>query len=156
MATTDYRELLDREDIDAVLIGTPDHWHVPITVDACAAGKDVYVEKPLTHDLSEGERVLEARRRSKAVVQVGMQQRSMPQFRQAAEIVRSGKIGTVHKVHLTWNRNVPRARRGTTTSIPGRSTGNGSWAAHPIKPSMLTAFAIGAGSGTSVGGSSRT
>src|SRR5262245_38152952 len=52
-ATKDYRAVLDRKDIDAVLIGTPDHWHVPITVDACAAGKDVYVEKPLTHDLSE-------------------------------------------------------------------------------------------------------
>jgi predicted dehydrogenase len=50
-ATKDYRAILDRKDIDAVLIGTPDHWHVPITVDACAAGKDVYVEKPLTHDL---------------------------------------------------------------------------------------------------------
>ena len=50
-----YKELLDRKDIDAVLIGTPDHWHVPMTIDACAAGKDVYVEKPLTHDLAEGQ-----------------------------------------------------------------------------------------------------
>src|SRR5207247_4448640 len=58
--TKDYRDLLDRKDIDAVIIGTPDHWHVPITVDACAAGKDVYVEKPLTHDLAEGQRVVDA------------------------------------------------------------------------------------------------
>src|SRR5262249_28050855 len=53
-ATKRYKELLDRNDIDAVLIGTPDHWHVPMTIDACSAGKDVYVEKPLTHNLDEG------------------------------------------------------------------------------------------------------
>src|SRR5512134_4026261 len=58
-ATKDYHALLARKDLDAVLIGTPDHWHVPITVDACAAGKDVYVEKPLTHDLSEGKAVVD-------------------------------------------------------------------------------------------------
>lgn len=111
-ATKDHRELLQRSDVDAVLIGTPDHQHVPITVDACQAGKDVYVEKPLTHDLSEGQSVLDAQNTRKRVVQVGMQQRSMPQFQKAQEIVASGQIGTVHKVHLTWNRNTPRARRG--------------------------------------------
>src|SRR5215475_11341608 len=66
-----YREILDRKDIDAVLIGAPDHWHVPMTVDACAAGKDVYVEKPLTHDLAEGRAVIEAVQKHKRVVQVG-------------------------------------------------------------------------------------
>src|SRR5438034_1092159 len=70
-ATKDYRALLDRKDIDAVVIGTPDHWHVPITVDACAAGKDVYVEKPLTHDLSEGQRVIDAQNKHNRIVQVG-------------------------------------------------------------------------------------
>src|SRR5688572_10093046 len=74
--TKDYRALLDRKHIDAVLIGTPDHWHVPITVDACTAGKDVYVEKPLTHDLSEGARVVDAQNNHKRIVQVGTQQRS--------------------------------------------------------------------------------
>src|SRR5437016_1051311 len=90
-ATKDYRALLDRKDIDAVLIGTPDHWHVPITVDACAAGKDVYVEKPLTHDLSEGARVIEAQNRSSRIVQVGTQQRSMPHLQDAQRIVKSGQ-----------------------------------------------------------------
>src|ERR1044071_1583507 len=75
-ATKDYRALLDRKDIDAVVIGTPDHWHVPITVDACAAGKDVYVEKPLTHDLSEGQQVIGAQNKYSRIVQVGTQQRS--------------------------------------------------------------------------------
>ncbi|HVU87424.1 MAG TPA: Gfo/Idh/MocA family oxidoreductase [Pirellulales bacterium] len=107
-ATKDHRALLDRKDIDAVLIATPDHWHVPITIDACAAGKDVYVEKPLTHEPSEGAAVIEAQNRHKRIVQVGTQQRSMPQFQKGFEIVRSGQLGKIHKVHLTWNRNTPR------------------------------------------------
>lgn len=110
-ATTfkDYRELLARKDIDAVLIGSPDHWHVPMTIDACAAGKDVYVEKPLTHDLSEGQPVIDAQNKHQRIVQVGMQQRSMPHIAKAREIIQSGGIGEVLKVHLTWNRNTPRA-----------------------------------------------
>ncbi|MES1213087.1 MAG: Gfo/Idh/MocA family oxidoreductase [Singulisphaera sp.] len=107
-AAKDYRALLDRKDVDAVLIATPDHWHVPITIDACAAGKDVYVEKPLTHDASEGAAVIDAQNKHKRVVQVGTQQRSMPQFQKGFEIVRSGQLGKIHKVHLTWNRNQPR------------------------------------------------
>lgn len=110
-ATKNYHELLARDDVDAVIIGTPDHWHVPMTVDACAAGKDVYVEKPLTHELSEGAAAIEAQNRHGRIVQVGMQQRSMPQFIEALEIIRSGEIGEVHKVHLTWNRNQNRPLR---------------------------------------------
>lgn len=110
-ATQHFRELLDRKDIDAVVIGSPDHWHVPMTVAACQAGKDVYVEKPLTHDLSEGERVIAAQRDSKAVVQVGTQQRSLPQFLKGYEIIQSGRLGEIYKVHLTWNRNQPRWNR---------------------------------------------
>jgi predicted dehydrogenase len=106
--TKDHRALLDRNDVDAVLIATPDHWHVPITIDACAAGKDIYVEKPLTHDPSEGAAVIAAQKKSGQIVQVGMQQRSLPQFQQAFDIVRSGQLGKIHKVHLTWNRNQPR------------------------------------------------
>lgn len=105
VSVKDYRELLDRKDIDAVLIGAPDHWHVPMTVDACAAGKDVYVEKPLTHDLSEGVRVIKAANDHKKIVQVGTQQRSMPHLQKAKELLDAGRIGRVFKVHLTWNRN---------------------------------------------------
>lgn len=106
--TKDHHELLARKDIDAVLIGSPDHWHVPLTIDACAANKDVYVEKPLTHDLAEGAKVIAAQNDSKRVVQVGMQQRSMPHIQKANEIIRGGGIGKVMKVHLTWNRNSAR------------------------------------------------
>jgi len=103
-----HHELLARKDVDAILIGSPDHWHVPLTIDACAAGKDVYVEKPLTHDLSEGDAVIKAQNDHHRVVQVGMQQRSMTHIQKAAEIIRGGGIGKVSKVHLTWNRNTPR------------------------------------------------
>ena len=108
----DYRQLLARKDVHAVLIASPDHWHVPMTVDALAAGKDVYVEKPLTHKLSEGRTVLDAVNRHKRVVQVGTQQRSMTHIRRAYELVRDGRLGTVHKVRMTWNRNSDRVRRG--------------------------------------------
>jgi predicted dehydrogenase len=108
--TKHYPELLERKDIDAVLIASPDHWHVPMTVDACAAGKDVYVEKPLTHNLQEGQAVIDAQNKHGKIVQVGMQQRSMPQFQKANELLRAGRLGTVHKVHLTWNRNAERFR----------------------------------------------
>jgi predicted dehydrogenase len=110
--TKHYKELLDRKDIQAVLIASPDHWHVPMTVDACAAGKDVYVEKPLTHSRAEETAVQEAQDRHGRVVQVGMQQRSLPHIQKAKEIVQSGRLGTVHKIHLTWNRNVDRVQKG--------------------------------------------
>jgi predicted dehydrogenase len=112
LATKHYQQILDSKDIDAVLIGSPDHWHVPMTVDACAAGKDVYVEKPLTHNLDEGKAVIEAQNKHQRMVQVGMQQRSMPHIAKARELIRGGWIGEVHKVHLTWNRNTDRVRRG--------------------------------------------
>ena len=103
-ATKEYREILDRKDIDAVLIGTPNHQHVPMMIAACSAGKDIYVEKPLTHRLEEGPAALEAQNRSNRIVQVGMQQRSMPQFQKGYELVKSGQLGPIRKVHLTWNR----------------------------------------------------
>jgi predicted dehydrogenase len=106
--TKDYRQLLERKDIDAVLIGAPNHQHVPIMRAACEAGKDVYVEKPLTHRLEEGKAALEAQNHYKRIVQVGMQQRSMPQFQKGYEIVTSGQLGPIRKVHLTWNRNAAR------------------------------------------------
>jgi len=108
----DYHQLLARKDIHAVLIASPDHWHVPMTVDAMAADKDVYVEKPLTHSLSEGKIVLDAAAKHKRVVQIGTQQRSMTHIRRAKELVAAGRLGTVHKVHLTWNRNTDRVRKG--------------------------------------------
>jgi predicted dehydrogenase len=112
-----FRAVLDRGDIDAVVIGAPDHWHVPMTVEACAAGKDVYVEKPLTHDLSEGPAAIAAQERHRRIVQVGTQQRSMPHFQQARALIQAGRIGKVLKVHMSWNRNVPIRGRDSVLGI---------------------------------------
>ena len=110
-ATKNYQELLARQDLDAVLIGTPDHWHSPLAIQACEAGKDVYVEKPLTHDRHEGQAVVDAQHKYQKIVQVGMQQRSMPHLQKGYEIIKSGQLGEIHKVHLTWNRNSARHQR---------------------------------------------
>ena len=110
-ATTVYAELLADKTIDAVLIASPDHQHVPMTLAALAAGKDIYVEKPLTHDAAEGATLIAAAAKSKAVVQVGMQQRSMPHIAKARELIRGGAIGTVLKVRMSWNRNSDRVKR---------------------------------------------
>lgn len=101
-AYADFRRVLERSDIDAVVIGTPDHWHALPTVRACEAGKDVYVEKPTSRTITEGRRMVEAARRYDRVVQVGTQQRSAPHFQRAVEIVRSGRLGQVSFVR-TWN-----------------------------------------------------
>src|SRR6516225_4497127 len=79
LTTRDYHALLARKDVHAVLIASPDHWHTPMTIDAMAAGKDVYVEKPLTHKLREGAEITAALAKHRKIVQVGTQQRSMPQ-----------------------------------------------------------------------------
>ena len=98
----DFRKLLERKDIDAVIVATPDHWHALPTIHACDAGKDVYVEKPLSHTIEEGRKMVDAARRNKRVVQMGTQQRSGAHFQQAVEIVRSGKLGKISFVR-TWN-----------------------------------------------------
>jgi len=96
----DYRRLLDRKDIDAVVVTTPDHWHAPITIHACQAGKDVYCEKPLTLTIAEGRKTVEAARKNNRIVQTGSQQRSEynGMFRLACELVRSGRIGKLQQV----------------------------------------------------------
>ena len=97
-----YRKILDRSDIDAVLIATPDHWHCPITVEACAAGKDVYVEKPLSNEIPSAWTAVEAARKHNRVVQMGTQQRQGEAFKEAAEIVQSGGLGRVTHVMLQF------------------------------------------------------
>jgi len=89
----DFREVLDRDDVDAVVVATPDHWHVPIAIAAVKAGKAVYVEKPLSLSMSEGRILVDAVRRYGAILQVGSQQRSDEKFIRACELVRNGRLG---------------------------------------------------------------
>jgi len=91
----DFRQLLDRKDIDAVVIATPDHWHAIMAITACQAGKDVYVEKPLSITVVEGRKMVEAAKRYSRVVQVGLHRRSSKQYMQAVEEIQAGKIGKV-------------------------------------------------------------
>jgi predicted dehydrogenase len=99
-AYTDYRELLANKDVDAVLVSTPDHWHALITIAAVRAGKDVYLQKPASLTIAEGRALADAVRRSGRIFQIGSQQRSSPQFRQAAELVRNGRIGRLQTVKI--------------------------------------------------------
>jgi predicted dehydrogenase len=113
LATThlDYRELLDKNsDIDAVIIASPDHWHVRMAVDALAAGKDVYLEKPVTHTLEEGAMLTRAVRSSKQILQCGMQQRSWSHFRDAVDLIQGGSLGRVVQVRTYWWQNYHRSR----------------------------------------------
>jgi predicted dehydrogenase len=102
----DYRALLDRKDIDGVIVATLDHLHAGMTVDACRAGKDVFVEKPMTSLPQQGHAVVQAVRETRRIVQVGVQQRSLAHFAGAKrEFFDSGRIGTVHMVRTIWNAN---------------------------------------------------
>src|SRR3954464_4199722 len=107
-ATThvEYREVLDNKELDAVIIAAPDHWHVKMACDALAAGKDVYLEKPVTHTIEEGELLQRAvRSSSKRILGCGMQQRSWPHFRSAVELIQGGSLGRITHVRTYWYQN---------------------------------------------------
>ena len=108
---SDYRELLENDDLDAVVIGTPDHWHCLQMVDACSAGKDVYCEKPLANSVEESRLMVDAAKRYDRVVQVGQWQRSGPHWTEAMDFVHSGKLGRIRTVrawaYMNWLPPVP-------------------------------------------------
>jgi predicted dehydrogenase len=107
----DYRALLDDKSVDAVLIGSPDHWHARMTIDAVNAGKDVYVEKPVTHRLEEGAELVRAVEASKRVVQTGTQQRSWEHYIIGKQLVDAGKLGQITFVRAWWFQNYTRQRQ---------------------------------------------
>jgi len=94
----DYRKLLERQDVDVIIQGTPDHWHTKVNIDACLAGKDIYAEKPLTLTIDEGKQLCKVVRETKRVLQTGTQQRSDRGFQTAVELVRNGRIGKLKQV----------------------------------------------------------
>ncbi|MBV9122660.1 MAG: Gfo/Idh/MocA family oxidoreductase, partial [Planctomycetes bacterium] len=102
----DFRKLLDSRAVDAVVVSTPDHWHALMTMMACAAGKDVYVEKPLTLFPQEGRWMIDVARRHRRVVQVGTQQRSGPHYRRARELIQAGHLGPITSVRMHSFRNI--------------------------------------------------
>ena len=106
----DFRQILDRKDIDAVIVATPDHWHALATILACQAGKDVYVEKPLATTIAEGRAMVTAARKHKRVVDVGTQQRSAGHFKDAVAFVKGGKLGKIRMVrawaYLDWKGDI--------------------------------------------------
>lgn len=101
-AYQDFRKALERKDVDAFVIATPDHWHAAACVLCCQAGKHSYVEKPLTHNIAEGQAMVKAARETGRLVQAGLQHRSAPHLAECAQIVRSGEIGEVRYVRV-WN-----------------------------------------------------
>ena len=111
---TDYRRLLEDRQIDAVLIGSPDHWHKQMTIDAVAAGKDVYVEKPISHSIAEGEQMVKAVEASKQIVQTGTQQRSWDHFILGKQLIDSGRLGQITFVQTYWYQH---ARAGTYAPV---------------------------------------
>jgi threonine dehydrogenase-like Zn-dependent dehydrogenase len=111
----DFRELLARDDIDAVVVATPDHWHVPISIAAVKAGKDVYCEKPLTLTIAGGRALADSVKRYGRVLQTGSQQRSGSEFRNACELVRNGRIFTVIIKHVRRRGRLSRYRKALIT-----------------------------------------
>jgi predicted dehydrogenase len=100
-----YKTLLDRKDIDAVILAPPDHQHLPMVMNALAAGKDVYIEKPMTYRVEDGPKMIEAVKRYNRVLQTGSQWRSSPLYKKAREIVVSGQLGKITKIVASYNRN---------------------------------------------------
>ena len=128
----DYRRILDRKDIDVVVIATPDHWHCPMVIDACQAGKDIYLEKPVSNDIDMCLKAVATARKYKRVVQVGLMQRSSLPFMEAYKEVQSGILGRVRHVVLInpGGSAPPRGQAGTGRGGPGSSRA----AAEPSAP----------------------
>ncbi len=116
--TKDMHEVFDAKGIDAVLIGTPDHWHGPMSILACQAGKDVYVEKPHAHNIWESRKMVEAARKYDRVLQVGIQNRSAPYNHAAREYVKSGQLGEIHLVKVYNLKNSKTLHLGQTDPPP--------------------------------------
>ncbi len=135
----DYRKVLEDKDIDAVIIGTPDHWHCLPMVEACEAGKHVYVEKPLANSIGEINVMLDAARKYDRLVQVGQQQRSGDHWKSAINFVQSGKLGTIRQVKFWANFNYGAGNMPVPDSDRRQGwTMNGGWVQLPNVPSTRT------------------
>jgi predicted dehydrogenase len=156
--TSDYRRLLDRKDVDAVLVATSDHLHRRVTLDALAAGKDVYCEKPMSHSVADGFAMVEAVQARKRIFQAGSQRVSSILYAKAREIYQSGRLGEVHSIDAKWNRNSPGGA--WTYPVPADATPqNVDWASfiqdappHPFDPVRFFRWRLFADYGSGLGG----
>ncbi len=105
LVTKDYRKVLDSKDVDAIVVGTPDHWHAKMSIDAMESGKDVYCEKPMCHTIDEARRITEAQARTRQIFTVGVQSTANPLWKMAHETIASGKIGHVMQAQTSYYRN---------------------------------------------------
>ena len=143
VAYRDFRKLLESRDVDAVIVASTDHWHSLHTIHACRAGKDVYVEKPLSNSIGEGRAAVQAARKYDRIVQFGTQQRSWEHYHQAVEVIQSGRLGEISEVKVWDCQNLsPAAIR------PPGSTGTSGSVPRPRSPTTRTATATGSGSST--------
>ncbi len=115
---TDFRRVLEDREVDALVVATPDHWHGLVTILACQAGKDVYVEKPLAHNVREGRAMIAAARKHQRIVQVGTQTRSAPYAHAARDYVAGGKLGEIHLVRVYNLMEHPRTPLGPAGAVP--------------------------------------
>lgn len=115
---SDFRAVLERSDVDAIAVATPDHWHAPATIHACLAGKDVYVEKPCSHNVQEGRIAVTAARKHKRIVQHGTQLRATPHYQEAWQLIREGVIGTPMLVKAINNQRRGRMPHQENSPVP--------------------------------------
>jgi hypothetical protein len=149
---SDFRTLLDRQDVDALAIATPDHWHAPATIMACVAGKDVYVEKPASHNVVEGRLAVNAARKLKRIVQHGTNLRGALHYEEAWDLLRKGEIGKVLMVKAINNQ-----RRGATNRfLRGSTTTCGSVRRRNVRSTATGFTAHGTGCGISAPATSAT
>jgi len=138
----DYRKLLESHDVDAVVISTPEHWHALMAIDACDAGKDVYVEKPASHHIRDGRLMVEAARRNNRVVQVGSQQRSGAHFQRVVKYIREGRIGEV-RYAACWFHALPPAPKPPVSGPPPANLDFEMWLGPAPRLSYEEAFNVG-------------
>src|SRR3954464_5382089 len=117
--TRRYQELLDDKSIDIIINATPDHWHSKIVVDSCEAGKDIYSEKPMTHDVAEGFAMIAAAAKNKRIVEIGSGAADTWTSMKAREIIASGTIGDLHTIEVSTGRNTPNGAWASWMPLPG-------------------------------------
>jgi predicted dehydrogenase len=138
----DYRKLLEDRDVDAVVIATPEHWHALMTIQACEAGKDVYVEKPASHHIRDGRLMVEAARKHNRIVQVGSQQRSGAHFQRVVKYIREGRIGEV-RFASCWYHALPPEPRPPVSGAPPPTLDWDLWLGPAPRMSYEEAFNVG-------------